>query len=106
MIFRDQMYVLYLDESGAHKEASCFVLAGLAVFEREIYWFGKDLDGLQKEYFPKLTSSVHFHASKLRVRSGEQVEEPWNTLPPEKRRELRTAIATGKYLIPRERGWF
>ena len=29
------MYILYLDESGAHSEASYFVLAGLAVFERE-----------------------------------------------------------------------
>lgn len=66
------MYVLYLDESGTHGEASHFVEAGLAVFEREIHWFGQDLDGLQAEYFTD-QAPIHFHATKLR---GANVDPP------------------------------
>ena len=40
------MYVLYLVESGYHASAEYFVLAGLAVFEREIHGFGQDMDAL------------------------------------------------------------
>ena len=54
------MYVLYLDESGTHGEASYFVLGGLAVFEREIHWFSQDLDHLQAEYFPGIGRSYTF----------------------------------------------
>ena len=54
------MYILYLDESGTHSEASYFVLAGLAVFEREIHWFSQDLDALQREYFPAENEPVFF----------------------------------------------
>ena len=49
---RQNVYLLYLDESGNHAEASYFVLAGLAVFEREIHWFADDLNSLQTEYLP------------------------------------------------------
>ena len=86
------MYVLYLDESGTHAEASYFVLAGLAVFEREIHWFGQDLELLQREYFPQESEPVYFHASRLRVRSGEEVENPWGQLTREQRIELKDRI--------------
>lgn len=86
------MYILYLDESGTHGEASYFVLAGLAVFEREIYWFRQDLDRLQAEYFPKETLPIHFRASSLRVRDTEQVDKPWDGLTVEKRRELKDRV--------------
>ena len=86
------MYILYLDESGTHGEASYFVLAGLAVFEREIHWFSQDLDVLQQDYFPRETNLVHFHATKLRARKGDKIEPPWNQLLPEKRYELKDRV--------------
>lgn len=82
------MYVLYLDESGYHAEAEYFVLAGLAVFEREIHWFGQDMDALQKRYLPEETESVEFHVSPLRARRQEQVPEPFRKLDVEQRRAL------------------
>ena len=82
------LYVLYLDESGTHGEASHFVLAGLAVFEREIHWFGQDLDLLQEEYFPS-QPPIHFHATKLR---GRDVDPPWDTLDTEQRRTLKERV--------------
>ena len=68
------------------------MLAGLAVFEREIHWFAQDLDSLQREYFPQETEAVYFHASRLRVRANEDVEAPWGQLTPEQRRELKDRI--------------
>ena len=82
------MYVLYLDESGTQKEANHFVLAGLAVFEREIHWFGQDLDALQAEYFPP-SPPLHFHATKLR---GQHVDSPWDELNIEQRRVLKDRV--------------
>lgn len=68
------------------------MLAGLAVFEREIHWFAQDLDSLQREYFPQETEAVYFHASRLRVRAGDEVEFPWGQLTPEQRNELKDRI--------------
>lgn len=67
-------------------------MAGLSVFEREIYWFGQDLDLLQQEYFPEESAPVHFHASKLRVREGDEVEPPWDKLTTQGRRELKDKV--------------
>ncbi len=86
------MYILYLDESGAHGEASHFVLAGLAVFEREIHWFSQDLDALQREFLPNETGPVFFHASQLRTRVNDNVEAPWDKLTVEQRRELKDRV--------------
>ncbi len=86
------MYILYLDESGNHKEASHFVLAGLAVFEREIHWFSQDLDAFQLEYFPGEVEPVHFHTARLRVPDGVHVEAPWDKLTAQQRRELKNKV--------------
>ena len=86
------MYILYLDESGTHGEASYFVLAGLAVFEREIHWFSQDLDLLQKEYFPEETEPVFFHAAQLRSRAGDSVVQPWDRLTGDQRRDLKDQV--------------
>lgn len=86
------MYILYLDESGTHGEASYFVLAGLAVFEREIHWFSQDLDSLQDEYFPDRTEPIFFHARWLRVLSNNQLEEPWNGLALDQRHQLKNKV--------------
>ena len=86
------MHVLYLDESGTHQEATYFVLGGLAVFEREIHWYGQDLDALQADYFPEETGRVFFHAARLRVRKGAAVEPPWDRLTNQQRIELKDKV--------------
>ncbi len=86
------MYILYLDESGTHGEASYLVLAGLAVFEREIHWFSQDLDALQVKYFPEQKEPVFFHASHLRAREGAKVEEPWTKLNQDERIDLKNRV--------------
>lgn len=84
------MYILHLDESGVSgTEASYFVLAGLAAFEREIHFFSQDLDQLQTEYFPSEKGPVHFHATKLHPRPSGQLDAPWNQLTVEQRREIK-----------------
>ena len=86
------MHILYLDESGAHAEASYFVLAGVPVFEREIYWYGQDLEDLQTQYFPDAVGPIFFHASRLRVRSDASVEAPWNELTNQQRIDLKNRV--------------
>lgn len=86
------MFILYLDESGTHGEASCFVLAGLAVFEREIHWFTQDMEDLQRKYLPAETEPAFFHARWLHVPANDSLPAPWNTLFREKRRELKDEV--------------
>jgi len=82
------MYVLYLDESGTGSDTSYFVLAGLAVFEREIYWYAQDVDAIQKKYFPDIDYPIEFHASPLRQKDSDKVPEPFNRLTFEQRKQL------------------
>lgn len=87
------MYILYLDESGASgPEASYFVLAGLAAFEREIHWFSQDLDQIQAKYLPSEKGPVHFHATKLHVANSDDLEPPLNQLTLEQRREIKARL--------------
>ncbi len=82
------MYVLYLDESGIDSTSSYFILAGLAVFEREIYWYAQDVDAIQKKYLPDISYPVEFHASALRQKDSDKVPEPFSRLTSEQRRNL------------------
>lgn len=81
------MYILYLDESGTHTEARYFVVAGLAVFERETYFLAQSLDQLQARYFPEDAGQIEFHASSLRAPNN-RVPEPFSSLTQEQRRQL------------------
>lgn len=92
------MYILYLDESGTHTDARNFVLAGIAVFEREIHWFAQDVDALQARYFPGLAEPVELHASKLRAPEDKLIE-PYNRISASQRRQL----AADMFSIIRER---
>ncbi|MBI4286537.1 MAG: DUF3800 domain-containing protein [Chloroflexi bacterium] len=82
------MYILYLDESGIDGESSYFVLAGLAVFEREIYWYAQDVDAIQRRYFPEVNYPVEFHVSVLRQKDSSKIPEPFDRLTVEQRRTL------------------
>lgn len=77
------MYLLYLDESGTHG-GNHFILAGIAVFERQTYWLAKELDRIQQQWLPDITEPIEFHASKIRAAK----EEPWKRLSDEQRRQL------------------
>lgn len=86
------MFILYLDESGYHASAEYFVLAGIAVFERETYWYAQDMDALQQRYLPSATGPVEFHVSSLRAKRQEDVPEPFNQLDLGQRRELIASV--------------
>jgi len=81
------MYFLYLDESGQH-HGRHFVLAGIAVFERQTFWLAQQLDRIQEQIFPESTEPIEFHASQLRGSN----KPPWNQLSNRKRRETLDAI--------------
>jgi hypothetical protein len=81
------LYILYLDESGFHADANHFVLAGLAVFEREIYWLTEEVEAIQARYFPALNDPVEFHVAQLRAPDG-KIPAPFDTLTKEQRRTL------------------
>ena len=48
------VYILYADESGAagDKDQKFFVLAGIAVFDRQTWWLSRELDKLATSLFP------------------------------------------------------
>jgi hypothetical protein len=88
------MYMLYVDESGdpLNSGERNFVLAGIAVFERQTYWLSQQLDSLEVEIFgppPKpgesspIVRPVEFHAYDIHSRS----KPPWKGLPPGKSSE-------------------
>lgn len=62
------MYLLYLDESGNENDPSdrYFVLAGLALFERQTYFLTQAIEQLQQIHFPN-HQPIAFHASEIRA---------------------------------------
>ncbi|MYJ10211.1 MAG: DUF3800 domain-containing protein [Gemmatimonadetes bacterium] len=78
------MYLLYLDESGNENDPSdrYFVLAGLALFERQIHHLSQRLERVQEEHFPN-RPPIPFHASAIRAGRGF-----WRGVSEEKRREI------------------
>lgn len=85
------MYIFYADESGTHAEAVYFVLAGLAVFERETFFLSQELDGIAERYFPGEPGSVELHSSLLMAQEH-RITEPYKSLDPEQRRSLRNEV--------------
>ena len=64
------MYLLYVDHSGelASLNDKHFVMAGAAIFERQVYHLKKALDELQQTLLPEITGPVELHASQIRNR--------------------------------------
>ena len=81
------MYILYLDESGTHDESGHFVVAGIAVFERQTYFLAQGMERLQQEFFPHRNAPINFHASELGA-PDRHVKSPFNELTAERRIEL------------------
>ncbi len=92
------MYLLYADESGQHG-GRYFVLAGVAVFERQTYWLADALNQIQLQLFPGINESVEYHAAV--IRAGK--EPPWNMLNDTQRHQLLdrvyTIIAEGQVVL-------
>jgi hypothetical protein len=78
------MFLLYLDESGNENDPNdrFFVLAGLALFERQTYFLTRALDQLQLRHFPG-RQPIQFHASE--IRSGRKL---WRRVSEAKRQEV------------------
>ncbi|HEY0393709.1 MAG TPA: DUF3800 domain-containing protein [Candidatus Elarobacter sp.] len=72
------MYLLYLDESGSVKDASqqYFVLAGVALFERQTHWLAEKLEMLAARIDPADPASVELHGSPMLNGHG-----PWKAVP-------------------------
>jgi len=80
------MYLLYVDESGTleNAEESAFVMGGVAIFERQVYFLSKELDELQSELFPDIpVGSIEFHASLIWAGKG-----PWDVFDFKKRCQI------------------
>lgn len=83
------MYMLYVDHSGevSNPSENYFVMAGVAVFERQIYHLEQELQRIQQDYLPEVTGRIEFHAYPMRNRRA-----PWNGLPRERVQQLMTDI--------------
>jgi hypothetical protein len=75
------MHLLYVDESGNPdgKQDKYFVLGGVAVFEREIYWINEQVNAIADKYFPG--TEIEFHTQAI----ASHREEPWHSCPTEQR---------------------
>lgn len=93
------MYLLYLDASGTPDSTNeqHFVLGGVAVFERRIYWLTQRLNEIESAYFPDRLEPLEFHASVIRARR----EDPWKSMLRTEREqmmdEVYSAIAEENY---------
>ena len=67
------MHILYLDESGgpnSWNEQKNFVLGGVAIHEGRIYSITKELNEIQKKYFPEISFPIEFHVTPIRQGKG------------------------------------
>lgn len=97
------MYLLYVDESGNENDANdrYFVLAGIALFERQTFFLTRAVDDVQREHFPD-RQPIAFHASE--IRSGRRL---WRTVPEATRvRVLADLVARIRQLSDRRRVLF
>jgi len=83
------LHLLYLDESGNENDPNdrFFVLAGIALFERQTYFLSKAPDAVQEKYFPR-HQPIPFHASE--IRSGRNL---WRKVPDETRTQVLADIS-------------
>jgi Protein of unknown function (DUF3800) len=73
------MHLLYVDESGGDDQSpqdQHFVLGGISAFERVPYHLSRDVDEIQKQFFPTVSDPIEFRASAMWNGNG----EPWNSM--------------------------
>lgn len=61
------MTLLYADEAGSITDPHqmFFVLAGVSIFERQIYWVSAELDKIAHRFNPDNPSTIELHASPM-----------------------------------------
>lgn len=86
------MFLLYLDESGNPYagDDSVFVVAGIAIFERQVYFLSKELDSIAQQYFPDAQDPVEFHAREI----SQHHLAPWSSLSSQRRHEILLRVYT------------
>ncbi len=91
------MYLLYVDESGSVGDPGqrFFVLAGVAIFEKDPHWIEKDLDGIAARFDPNEPNAIELHGSPMRAGKG-----GWRHFPLEVREK---AIADALIIGVRDR---
>jgi Protein of unknown function (DUF3800) len=67
------MYLLYLDDAGSVQNASDkhYVLAGIALFERQVHFLDKSLNELAQSIDPDLNFGLEFHANHMLTGRGQ-----------------------------------
>ena len=70
--FGEDMYLLYADESGSVGDPTqrYFVLAGVAVFEREPHWIEQELNAIAQRFDAQEAHTVELHGSPMRAGKG------------------------------------
>jgi hypothetical protein len=78
------VHLFYADESGSISDPTqrFFVLAGLAVFERETHWIEQDLNQIAGRFEPKNPHAIELHGSPMRSGS-----HGWKQYPREDREQ-------------------
>ncbi len=75
------MYLLYVDESGSVSDPAqrYFVLAGIAVFEREPHWIEQDLTEIALRFDVHEPDRIELHGSPMRSGKGKWRHTPLAT---------------------------
>lgn len=86
------MYILYLDDAGSvgNPNDTHVVLAGVALFERQIYFLDQKLNELASKIHEEDPFSLEFHANHILNGKGF-----WRSIPskPQRRRHLAAALS-------------
>ena len=77
------MHLLYLDDAGSpgNPNEKHFVLAGIALFERQTHWLQTELDGLAAGLGQGDPADIEFHGSPIATGRGRS----WRGVPKEQR---------------------
>jgi hypothetical protein len=76
------VYLLYLDASGTvlDPHENYIILAGVAIFERQIHYAAKALDDLARTINPHHPEAIEFHGSEMyHARSSEFKRIGWES---------------------------
>jgi len=79
------MYLLYVDQSGDPKNAQdqYYVLGGVALFERKVYWVNEALDDLAQNLFGP-NSKIELKAQAINAHK----HDPWHAMPSDQRQAV------------------
>lgn len=76
------MYLLYVDDSGATDDPNLdhFVLSGIAVFERQVYWLSQELNKIASRFDEADPNAIELHGNPMI-----QGNKGWRAYPREER---------------------